>query len=100
MRSAPKQKEKAQRDDGYLCADCDSALVFPRSRVELDDLSLKYLKPEVYYDLVDKDRLCERGERQEFVNSLLSDEVKARIWKKLRIKAQVDGRVKAFLQHL
>ena len=24
-------------------------------KVELDDLSLKYLKPDVYYDLVNKD---------------------------------------------
>ena len=28
--------------------------VFPRSKIELDDLSLKYLEPEVYYDLVEK----------------------------------------------
>ena len=32
-------------------------------KVELDDLSLKYLEPEVYYDLVEKIAL-EKGARQ------------------------------------
>ena len=35
-------------------------------KVELDDLSLKYLKPEVYYDLVDKVAL-RKSEREKFV---------------------------------
>ena len=39
-------------------------------KVELDDLSLKYLKPEVYYDLVDKIAL-RKSEREEFVNSIV-----------------------------
>ena len=33
-------------------------------KVELDDLSLKYLKPDVYYDLVNKVAL-RKSERQE-----------------------------------
>ena len=37
-------------------------------KVELDDLSLKYLKPDVYYDLVNKVAL-RKSERQEFVNN-------------------------------
>ena len=37
-------------------------------KVELDDLSLKYLKPDVYYDLVEKVAL-RKSAREEFVNS-------------------------------
>ncbi len=48
-----KQKEKSERDDGYLCADCTASWYF-QDQDELDDLSLKYLKPDVYYDLVNK----------------------------------------------
>ena len=29
-------------------------LVSARLKIELDDLSLKYLEPDIYYDLVDK----------------------------------------------
>ncbi len=35
-------------------------------KVELDDLSLKYLKPDVYYDLVHK--VSMRKSEEEFVN--------------------------------
>ena len=31
-----------------------SRLGISKIKVELDDLSLKYLKPDVYYDLVEK----------------------------------------------
>ena len=34
-------------------------------KVELDDLSLKYLKPDVYYDLVHKVAL-RKSEREQF----------------------------------
>ena len=66
-------------------------------KIELDDLSLKYLKPEVYYDLVEKIDL-RKGEREEFVQSIV-DEVKTHM-EEAGIEAQVDGRVKAFLQYL
>ena len=46
-------------------------------KVELDDLSLKYLKPEVYYDLV-RQINQKKGERQEFVERIVK-EVKAHI---------------------
>ena len=62
-------------------------------KIELDDLSLKYLKPEVYYDLVEKINL-RKGEREAFVQSIV-DEVKTRM-EEADIEAEVNGRVKHF----
>lgn len=62
-------------------------------KVELDDLSLKYLKPDVYYDLVNKVAL-RKSERQEFVNNIVK-QVKQHM-DEAAIKAQVDGRIKHF----
>ena len=46
-------------------------------KIELDDLSLKFLKPEVYYDLVEKVDL-RKDAREAFVQSIV-DEVKAHL---------------------
>ena len=62
-------------------------------KVELDDLSLKYLKPDVYYDLVEKVAL-RKSAREEFVNAIVK-QVKKHM-EDANIKAQVDGRVKHF----
>ena len=62
-------------------------------KVELDDLSLKYLKPDVYYDLVHKVAL-RKSEREQFVGAIVK-EVKKHM-DDANIKAQVDGRVKHF----
>ena len=48
-------------------------------KIELDDLSLKYLKPEVYYDLVEKINL-KKSERQAFIDQIVGD-VRAHIEK-------------------
>ena len=61
--------------------------------MELDDLSLKYLKPDVYYDLVEKVAL-RKSAREEFVGKIV-DTVKQHM-DDANIKAQVDGRVKHF----
>ena len=50
-------------------------------KVELDDLSLKYLEPEVYYDLVEKIAL-RKTERQKFVDGIVA-EVRAHIEKRV-----------------
>ena len=62
-------------------------------KIELDDLSLKYLKPEVYYDLVEKINL-RKGEREAFVQGIV-DEVKEHM-EEADIQAEVNGRVKHF----
>ena len=62
-------------------------------KVELDDLSLKYLEPEAYYDLVDKIAV-RRSVREKYIQSIV-DEVSEHILN-AGIKAKVDGRVKHF----
>ena len=51
--SPEKQKEKA-RETMDIYAPIAHRLGISKIKVELDDLSLKYLEPEVYYDLVEK----------------------------------------------
>ena len=87
-----KQKEKA-RETMDIYAPIAQRLGISKIKVELDDLSLKYLKPDVYYDLVDKVAL-RKSERQEFVNNIVK-QVKQHM-DEASIKAQVDGRIKHF----
>ena len=87
-----KQKEKA-RETMDIYAPLAQRLGISKIKVELDDLSLKYLEPEVYYDLVEKIAL-RKTERQKFVDGIVA-EVRSHI-EKAGIKAQIDGRVKHF----
>ena len=87
-----KQKEKA-RETMDIYAPIAQRLGISKVKNELDDLSLKYLEPEVYYDLVEKIAL-RKTERQKFVDGIVA-EVRAHI-EKAGIKAQIDGRVKHF----
>ena len=87
-----KQQEKA-RETMDIYAPIAMRLGISKIKVELDDLSLKYLKPDVYYDLVNKVAL-RKSERQEFVNNIVK-QVKQHM-DEAAIKAQVDGRIKHF----
>lgn len=87
-----KQKEKA-RETLDIYAPIAQRLGISKVKVELDDLSLKYLEPDVYYDLVEKVAL-KRSERQAFVNGIVKD-VSAKM-KEAHIKAEVYGRAKHF----
>ena len=87
-----KQKEKA-RETMDIYAPIAQRLGISKIKVELDDLSLKYLQPDVYYDLVKKIAV-KKSEREEFVRSIVK-EVSAHI-EHAGIKAKVDGRVKHF----
>ena len=87
-----KQKEKA-RETMDIYAPIAQRLGISKIKVELDDLSLKYLEPEVYYDLVEKIAL-RKSVREEFVRGIV-EEVSNHI-EAAGIKAQIDGRVKHF----
>ena len=87
-----KQQEKA-RETMDIYAPIAMRLGISKIKVELDDLSLKYLKPDVYYDLVDKVSL-KKSERQDFVNGIVK-QVKQHM-EDAGIQAQVDGRIKHF----
>ena len=87
-----KQKEKA-RETMDIYAPIAHRLGISKIKVELDDLSLKYLEPDVYYDLAEKISLRQDA-REAFVKSIV-DEVSAHM-KDAGIEAKVDGRVKHF----
>ena len=87
-----KQQEKA-RETMDIYAPIAMRLGISKIKVELDDLSLKYLKPDVYYDLVNKIAL-RKSERQLFVDGIVK-QVKQHM-DDAGIKAQVDGRIKHF----
>ena len=87
-----KQKEKA-RETMDIYAPIAQRLGISKIKVELDDLSLKYLNPEVYYDLVEKVAL-RKSVREEFVGNIVKTVKQHMV--EAGIKAQVDGRVKHF----
>lgn len=90
--SPAKQKEKA-RETMDIYAPIAQRLGISKIKVELDDLSLKYLEPEAYYDLVEKVDM-KRGERQDFVDAIVED-VKHHV-EEAGIEGQVSGRIKHF----
>ena len=87
-----KQKEKA-RETMDIYAPIAQRLGISKVKIELDDLALKYLEPEVYYELVaqisDK-----KSVREKYVQSIVA-EVK-RHMENASIEADVKGRVKHF----
>lgn len=87
-----KQQEKA-RETLDIYAPIAQRLGISRIKVELDDLSLKYLEPEVYQDLVEK-VVVRKSVRERYVQSIV-DEVSFHI-KNAGIEAKIDGRVKHF----
>lgn len=90
--SPEKQKEKA-RETMDIYAPLAQRLGISKIKIELDDLSLKYLHPEAYYDLAEKIALT-REKREVFVDEVV-EEVRTHM-KEADIEAKVDGRVKHF----
>lgn len=87
-----KQKEKA-RETMDIYAPIAHRLGISKIKIELDDLSLKYLEPDAYYDLV-RQIDQRKNVREEYVQSLVQ-EVRAHI-KEAGIQAQIEGRAKHF----
>lgn len=87
-----KQKEKA-RETMDIYAPIAQRLGISKIKIELDDLSLKYLEPVAYYDLVEKVAL-RKNVRDDYVQELV-EEVKKHI-ENAGIKAKIEGRAKHF----
>jgi len=87
-----KQKEKS-RETMDIYAPLAQRLGISKIKIELDDLSLKYLEPEVYTDLAKKIAL-RKSDREAFVSGII-DAVAEKI-SDYGIDAQIDGRVKHF----
>ncbi|SNX52645.1 bifunctional (p)ppGpp synthetase/guanosine-3',5'-bis(diphosphate) 3'-pyrophosphohydrolase [Thermoanaerobacterium sp. RBIITD] len=90
--SEEKQKEKAQ-ETLEIYAPIAHRLGISRIKWELEDLSLRYLHPEEYYNLVEK-VARKRKEREQSIQELIN-KLKEKL-KEIGIKAEVDGRPKHF----
>ena len=97
MRTLRYQSREAQlriaRETQEIYCPIAQRLGISKIKIELEDLSLKYLQPEAYYDLVEKVTL-RKDVRDEYVHSLVN-EVESDI-KEAGIKADVSGRAKHF----
>ena len=92
FQSPEKQKEKS-RETMDIYAPLAQRLGISKIKIELDDLSLKYLEPEVYKDLAEKIAL-RKSDREAFVAGII-DAVAEKI-SDYGIDAQIDGRIKHF----
>jgi GTP pyrophosphokinase len=97
MRTLKYQSREAQiriaRETQEIYCPIAQRLGISKIKIELDDLSLKYLEPEAYYDLVEKVAL-RKNVRDDYVQSLVRD-VKSEI-EDAGIKAEISGRAKHF----
>ncbi len=89
----PEKQQRIARETLDIYSPIAQRLGISRIKVELDDLSLKYLEPEAYYDLVDKIAI-RKTEREAYIQTIVL-EVKDHI-DNAGIKAEVDGRIKHF----
>ncbi len=87
-----KQKEKA-RETMDIYAPLAQRLGISKIKIELDDLALRYLEPDVFKDLEEKIALTSEA-RQDFINDIIS-EIKGQM-EKSDIESEVNGRVKHF----
>ncbi len=87
-----KQKEKAQETlDIY--APLADRLGISKIKIELEDLCLRYLEPEAYYDLADKIKR-KQSEREEYVGKIV-DKLKEKC-RENSIECEIAGRPKHF----
>ena len=90
---SPESQKRIARETLDIYSPLAERLGISKIKVELDDLSLKYLEPEAYYDLVEKIAL-RKDAREKYVQDIV-DEVTEHITS-AGIEAQIDGRVKHF----
>ena len=89
----PESQQRIAKETIEVYSPIAQRLGISKIKVELDDLSLKYLEPDAYYDLVDKIAI-RRSEREKYITSIV-EEVSEHI-ANAGIKAKIDGRVKHF----
>ena len=87
-----KQREKA-RESLEIYSPLAERLGISKIKIEMDDLSLKYLEPDVYYDLAAKVNLKKEA-REERIKNIVK-EVSSHITE-AGIDADINGRVKHF----
>ena len=90
---SPESQKRIARETLDIYSPLAERLGISKIKIELDDLSLKYLESEAYYDLVEKIAL-RKDAREKYVQDIV-DEVAEHITD-AGIDAQIDGRVKHF----
>lgn len=90
--SAEGQQRIARETQEIYCP-IAQRLGISRIKIELDDLSLKYLNPEAYYDLVEKVAV-RKDTREEYINSLVEMVRKQVV--EAGVEAEISGRAKHF----
>ncbi len=97
MRTLKYQPRESQvriaRETQEIYAPIAQRLGISKIKIELDDLALKYLEPEAYYDLVEK-VVLRKDAREEYIGNL-AKEVREAI-EEAHIEAEVYGRAKHF----
>ena len=89
----PEKQHRIAQETLDIYSPIAGRLGISKIKVELDDLSLKYLRPEVYFDLVEKVKE-RKSEREQYVEDIVKD-VETHI-EAAGIKGEVNGRVKHF----
>ena len=89
----PEKQQEKSRETMDIYAPLAQRLGISKIKIELDDLSLKYLEPDVYHDLGKKIALRKK-DREEFISTIIDDVAKQ--IEDAGIDAQIDGRVKHF----
>ena len=84
----------ARETHGDLLRRLPSGSVFHKIKIELDDLSLKYLEPEAYYDLVRED--CPAQERAGRLRAVARGGSARTYQGDAGIEAEIEGRAKHF----
>lgn len=90
--SPEKQKEIAQ-ETLEIYAPIANRLGISKLKWELEDLSLRYLEPDTYYDLVARISM-KRKEREEYINEVI--DILKQEFEKADIKVDIEGRPKHF----
>lgn len=89
----PESQQRIAKETIEVYSPIAQRLGISKIKVELDDLSLKYLEPEAYYDLVEKIAV-RKSVREKYIAGIVS-EVSKHI-RNAGIQAEIDGRVKHF----
>ena len=92
FQSPEKQKAIAQ-ETLEIYAPIANRLGISKAKWELEDLCLRYLEPEAFYDLVDRIAM-KRDEREQYIREIIERMQKE--LKKVGIQAEISGRPKHF----
>ena len=89
----PESQQRIARETLEIYAPIAERLGISKVKVELDDLSLKYLEPDAFRELTEKIQIC-RETREKYIQAIVN-EVTENL-KNAGIEAEIDGRVKHF----